>query len=137
MAVEIQIDYVGGLRCTSRHEPSGTTLSTDAPKDNEGRGESFSPTDLVATSLATCMLTTMGIVARKKGWKFEGARARVEKHMVADPLRRIARLPVRIELPAGLPPEARPVLEKTALTCPVHLSVNPAIERPVTFVYPD
>lgn len=135
--VEIEVEYAGGLRCTSRHGPSGTTISTDAPKDNEGRGESFSPTDLLATALATCMLTTMGIVARRKGWNFDGARARVEKHMVADPLRRIARLPVRIEMPRGLPMESRPVLEKTALTCPVHVSVNPGIERPVTFVYPD
>jgi putative redox protein len=135
--VEIEVEYAGGLRCTSRHGPSGSTISTDAPKDNEGRGESFSPTDLLATALVTCMLTTMGIVARKQGWNFDGARARVEKHMVADPLRRIARLPVRIEMPRGLPKDARPVLEKTALTCPVHVSVNPGIERPVTFVYPD
>ena len=83
------------------------------------------------------MLTTMGIVARKRGWNLDGAQARVEKHMVADPLRRVGRLPIRIEFPRGLPMDARPVLEKTALTCPVHLSVNPAIERPVSFVYPD
>ena len=134
--IVIEVEYAGGLRCTSKH-PSGVTLSTDAPKDNEGRGESFSPTDLLATSLLTCMLTTMGIVARKRGWNMDGARGNVEKHMVADPLRRIGRLPIRIELPRGLPKDARPVLEKTALTCPVHLSVNPAIERPVTFVYPD
>jgi putative redox protein len=135
--VEIEVEYTGGLRCRSRHGPSGATLSTDAPKDNEGRGESFSPTDLVATALVTCMLTVMGIVARRNGWKLDGARARVEKHMVADPLRRVGRLPVRIEMPAGLPAQARPVLEKAALTCPVHLSVNPGIDRPVTFVYPD
>ncbi len=135
--VEIEVVYDGGLRCTSRHGPSGATLSTDAPKDNEGRGESFSPTDLVATALSTCMLTVMGIVARKHGWALDGARARVEKHMVADPLRRVGRLPTRIEMPRGLPKESRPVLEKAALTCPVHLSVNPGIERPVSFVYPD
>jgi putative redox protein len=132
-----EIDYTGALRCTARHGPSGALLSTDAPKDNQGLGESYSPTDLVAAALVTCMLTIMGIAARKNGWKLEGTRASVEKQMVADPLRRIGRLPVRIELPAGLPKEARPVLEKAALTCPVHLSVNPAIERPVTFVYPD
>ena len=135
--VSIQVDYTGGLRCTATHGPSGATLATDAPKDNQGLGESFSPTDLLATALVTCMLSIMGIVARKNGWKLEGARGLVEKQMVADPLRRIARLPIRLELPAGLPKEARPILEHAALTCPVHLSVNPAIERPVTFVYPD
>jgi putative redox protein len=135
--VEIVVEYTGGLRCTSRHGPSGATLSTDAPKDNEGRGESYSPTDLLAASLLTCMLTVMGIAARKRGWKLEGAKGRIEKHMVADPLRRVARLPTRIEMPPGLPPEARPLLEKAARDCPVHQSVNPAIERPVTFVYPD
>ncbi len=135
--VEIQVDYTGGLRCTAKHGPSGALLSSDAPKDNEGRGESFSPTDLLATALVTCMLTVMGIVAKKHGWKLDGAKGRVEKHMVADPLRRVGRLPIRLELPAGVPKEARPVLEKAALTCPVHLSVNPTIDRPVTFVYPD
>jgi putative redox protein len=135
--VEIEVVYPGELRSVARHVPSDATLTTDAPKDNEGRGESFSPTDLLATSLCSCMLTVMGIVARKRGWKLDGARARVEKHMVADPLRRVGRLPVRIEMPRGLPAEARPVLEKAALTCPVHLSVNPSIDRPVTFVYPD
>ena len=137
LMVEIEVDYTGGLRCTSRHGPSGATFTTDAPKDNEGRGESFSPTDLVATALGTCMLTVMGIVARKRGWNLDGANARIEKHMVADPLRRIARMPVRIQMPRGLPADARPVLEKAALTCPVHLSVNPSIDRPVSFVYPD
>ncbi|MBM4013400.1 MAG: OsmC family protein [Planctomycetes bacterium] len=135
--VSIQIDYSGGLRCSATHGPSGAKLATDAPKDNQGLGESFSPTDLLATALVTCMLTIMGIAARKHGWKLEGARGFVEKQMVADPQRRIGRLPIRIELPPGLPKEARPILEQAALTCPVHLSVNPAIERPVTFVYPD
>ena len=135
--VEIEVEYAGGLRCEARHGPSGATLSTDAPRDNQGLGESFSPTDLLATALATCMLTVMGIVAKKNGWNLDGARARVEKHMVADPLRRIGRAPVKIDMPRGLPKDSRPVLEKAALTCPVHLSVNPAIDRPVSFVYPD
>jgi putative redox protein len=135
--VTMRIDYVGGLRCSAVHEASGATLSTDAPKDNQGLGESFSPTDLLATALVTCMLTIMGIAARKHGFKLDGARGFVEKQMVADPLRRVGRLPIRIELPPGLPKESRPILEQAALTCPVHLSVNPSIERPVTFVYPD
>jgi putative redox protein len=135
--VEIEVTYQGGLHAVSRHGPSGVELETDAPKDNEGRGESFSPTDLVATALASCVLTTMGIVARRHQWPLDGARARVEKHMTATPTRRIARLPVRIEMPAGLNAEARTVLERTARTCPVHESVRADIERPMTFVYPD
>lgn len=135
--VEIEVVYPGDLHAVARHGPSGAEIATDAPKDNHGRGESFSPTDLVGAALATCMLTVMGIVARKHGWKLDGASARVEKHMVATPARRIGRLPVRIQMPAGLPAEARPVLEHAARTCPVHLSVLPEIDRPVTFVYPD
>ncbi len=135
--VEIEVTYQGDLHAVSRHVPSGVELETDAPKDNEGRGASFSPTDLVATALASCILTTMGIVARRNQWKLDGARARVEKHMTATPTRRIARLPVRIEMPAGLGSEARTVLERTALHCPVHESVRADIDRPMTFVYPD
>lgn len=135
--VEIEVTYSGELHTTATHGPSRARVDTDAPKDNEGRGESFSPTDLVATALGTCMLTVMGIVARRHGWKLEGAKARVEKHMVATPIRRIGRLPVRIEMPAGLPKDARVVLERTAHTCPVHQSLHPEIEKPVTFVYPD
>jgi putative redox protein len=101
--------------CT--HGPSGRQLETDAPKDNEGRGESFSPTDLLATALGSCMLTVMGIYARRKGWKLDGARARVEKHMATAPVRRIGKLVVEFEMPphrdAGRP------LERAADTCPV------------------
>src|SRR5436309_13566194 len=101
--VKISIDYLGDLHCVATHGPSGAVLETDAPKDNEGRGESFSPTDLVATALGSCMLTVMGIVARRHGWPLEGARAKVEKHMVSEPVRRIGKLPVRIDMPARLP----------------------------------
>jgi len=135
--VEIEVTYTGDLHARSRHGPSGAVLETDAPKDNEGRGASFSPTDLVATALATCVLTTMGIVARRHDWKLEGAKAQVEKHMTATPSRRIARLPLRVEMPAGLSREARAALEHAARTCPVHESVRADIERPMTFVYPD
>ena len=135
--VEIEVEYPGELHATARHGPSGASLATDAPKDNHGRGESFSPTDLVAAALATCMLTVMGIVARKNGWSLDGATARVEKHMVATPVRRIGRLPVSIRMPAGLPAVARPVLEHAARTCPVHQSVHPEIDRPIVFTYPD
>jgi putative redox protein len=131
--VRIDAVYEGELRTSCRHEPSGAALATDAPKDNEGRGEAFSPTDLLATSLGSCMLTTMGIVARRRGWALEGARAEVEKHMVADPVRRVGRLVVRIAFPPGLPPDARPVLERAALTCPVHKSLHPDVQVDLSF----
>lgn len=138
--VRIDIDYQGDLRCAARHEPSGTTLSTDAPVDNQGRGESFSPTDLVATGLGACMSTTMGILARKKGYPIDGTRIRVDKIMTTTGPRRIARLETRVEMPqiaATLDGEARTALEHTANTCPVRLSLLDAIEVPVEFVWPE
>jgi putative redox protein len=135
--VRIDVTYEGDLHTTARHAPSGAELPTDAPKDNEGRGENFSPTDLVATALGTCMLTTMGIVARRKGIAFDGAKASVEKHMVADPLRRIGKLEVAFDMPAGLGPAERKLLENTAMTCPVHKSLRQDVEIPVEFRYPD
>ena len=102
--VQTIVTYTGELGCTAAHGPSGRTLQTDAPKDNNGKGESFSPTDLVATALGTCMLTVMGIAARRLGVDMTGAKATVDKGMVADPLRRIGRLSVQIRIPAGIPP---------------------------------
>jgi len=131
--VTIQVRYEGDLHTQATHGPSKTQLATDAPVDNQGRGASFSPTDLTATSLGTCMLTTMGIVAKKNGWRLEGAEAKVEKHMVADPDRRIGKLVVELRIPGTFDPKQRAVLEKTALTCPVAQSLNPRIEVPVTF----
>lgn len=135
--VVIETVYRGDLRVEAVHGPSSEALHTDAPKDNEGRGESFSPTDLVATALATCMLTVIGIVARRHGWDLTGARARVEKHMVQTPVRRIGRLPVDLDLPSHLDERARTTLERAALTCPVHQSLHPDVEKPVTFRYLD
>ena len=99
--VEIDVVYEGDLHAEARHGPSGATLTTDAPKDNEGRGESFSPTDLVATALGTCMITIMGIAARRKSLALEGARVRVKKLMTMDPVRRIGKLEVVFDLPAA------------------------------------
>jgi putative redox protein len=130
--VEISLDYEGELHTRARHGPSGSELETDAPKDNEGRGEAFSPTDLLATALGSCMLTVMGIVARRHEWDLAGARARVEKHMVVDPVRRVGRLVVEFSMPA-VPEKARAVLERTAHTCPVHQSLHPDIEVDVRF----
>jgi putative redox protein len=125
--------YQGDLHCEVAHEPSGSRLETDAPKDNEGRGERFSPTDLVGAALGSCMLTVMGIVARRHAWDLTGARADVEKEMVAQPLRRIGRLGVRLVMPAGLPQDARAVLERAAHTCPVHQSLHPDVRVELTF----
>jgi putative redox protein len=130
--VRIEVDYEGELHTTCRHGPSGASLATDAPKDNEGRGESFSPTDLVATALGSCMLTVMGISARRRGWGLEGASAAVEKHMGSSP-RRVGRLVVRIAMPSGLPAEARSVLEQAARTCPVAESLHPGVEVDLVF----
>lgn len=133
MTVEIRLEYQGDLRVRAGHGPSGTQLVTDAPLDNQGRGESFSPTDLVATALGACMLTIMGIVAQRHGIDLRGASARVEKHMVADPQRRIGRLPVVIRVPARLSAEQQKLLERAALTCPVHHSLDPRIDKSVRF----
>ena len=131
--VEIKIRYEGHLRCQAIHTPSGTALSTDAPKDNMGKGESFSPTDLMATALGTCIMTTMGIVAQRHNIDLAGATVRVEKHMSTTGIRRIARLPVEIHLPRPLPEDDRKRLENAALTCPVHKSLHPDVDAPVTF----
>src|SRR5437773_5237907 len=116
--VQVDIDYQGELRCVAKHGPSGATIVTDAPVDNMGKGRSFSPTDLVATALGSCMLTIMGIVAKRDGIPLDGASVRVEKHMAEAP-RRISALPVVFHMPAGLGADARRKLETAALTCPV------------------
>lgn len=135
--VDIDIAYQGQLRCQASHRPSGATFTTDAPVDNNGRGESFSPTDLVATGLGTCMMTVMGIAARKKGLDLDGVRVHVKKVMTTEPPRRIARLEVELTAPAEVAARVdegtRGELEHAAHTCPVRLSVLPAIEVPVVF----
>ncbi|HEX7481750.1 MAG TPA: OsmC family protein [Polyangiales bacterium] len=135
--VDIYSHYEGGLHCTAKHGPSGSQLGTDAPVDNHGKGATFSPTDLVATALGTCMLTTMGLVANRHGWSVDGMDVHVKKEMTATPPRRIERLPVELRIPAqvaaALDAGARKELEHTAHTCPVRLSLLPAIDVPVTF----
>jgi putative redox protein len=133
--VRIQMEYQGDLHCTSVHTPSKTELATDAPVDNQGRGESFSPTDLVATSLGTCMLTTMGIVARTLDVDLTGATAIVEKEMSSAPPRKINRLLVAIRVPLATTPENQQRLENAAHTCPVKKSIHPDIETPINFVW--
>ncbi|HEY5313992.1 MAG TPA: OsmC family protein [Pirellulales bacterium] len=131
--VEIAIEYLGELRCQATHGPSGTKVLTDAPVDNMGRGESFSPTDLVATALGTCMLTIMGIVAQRDGIDLAGTRVKVTKEMVVAPLRRIGRLTLEFHVPAQLSEADQNKLQKAALTCPVHKSLHPEVEIPVEF----
>jgi putative redox protein len=133
--VEIRMQYEGGLRCRAVHGPSGAELVTDAPTDNHGKGASFSPTDLVATALGTCVLTTMAIVAERHGWVLAGSSALVVKVMVSEPTRRIGRLEMVVTLPAALDERARTSLERTAHTCPVHRSLGEGVELPMRFEY--
>ena len=130
--VTITARYEGDLLTTAFHAPSNSQLQTDAPVDNEGKGRFFSPTDLVATAMASCMLTIMGVVARRHDIDLTGTTANVEKHMNEDP-RRIGRLPVVIKVPSDLPPRQRETLEAAARGCPVHKSLHPDIEAPITF----
>ncbi len=131
--VQIDIAYQGQLRCEASHAPSSTVLVTDAPLDNQGRGESFSPTDLLATALGTCMLTIMGIAAEKREWDLAGASARVIKHMVADPARRVGRLEVSIQVPGSFDGRQREVLVAAAKSCPVANSIGDSLVVDLSF----
>ena len=133
MSVEIAITYDGSLRCKAVHGPSEQTLQTDAPVDNMGRGEFFSPTDLVATALGTCMATTMAIVAQREGLDLTGTKVSVVKEMVAQPTRRIGQLTTRISVPTQLTPEQKQKLERAAHHCPVHKSLHPDVKLPIEF----
>lgn len=129
------ITYLGELRNSATHLRSGQTIITDAPLDNKGRGEAFSPTDLLSTSLGLCMITVMGIAAREKGIPMANLSARVVKHMHAQP-RRVARVEVHLTMDAaGLGERERAILENTARTCPVALSLHPDIEQDISFTY--
>ncbi len=137
--VDIHIAYEGELRTRATHGPSGTLLTTDAPVDNHGRGESFSPTDLVATALGTCMITVMGIFARKSAIVLDGTRVHVRKVMTTTPPRRIARLETSIRVPASITAQIdearRAELLRVAETCPVRLSLLEAIEVPLRIAW--
>lgn len=134
MSVIIQGKFLGNKKVELLHEPSGTKITTAAPVDNNGDGSSFSPTDLVAAALGSCMLTVMAIFADKNQIDLSGMRMRVEKQMNQSP-RRIGRLPLTINLPAALSADDRTKLERVALTCPVHQSLHPDIEIPLEFIY--
>ncbi len=133
--VNISIRYTGDLHCDAVHGPSQSTISTDAPTDNKGKGESFSPTDLVATALGTCMSTIMAMKAEELGIDLRGMEVTVQKEMSKDAPRRIVGLPSEVHIP--LPPDNpnRDALEQAALNCPVHKSLPPEIDRPTKFFW--
>jgi len=136
LVVDIFLEYQGELHCSAQHGPSGAVLATDAPVDNHGRGQSFSPTDLVATGLGSCMATVMGILSQKRGYELSGTRVHVKKFMTQALPRRIARLAVTVTAPASATQsvgDGRADLEHEALHCPVRLSLLDAIEVPVSF----
>lgn len=132
--VKIEAVYQGEKHSRLTHGPSGAVIETDAPKDNNGRGEAFSPTDLVAAGLASCALTVMAISAERDGLDMRGAKARVVKEMTAAP-RRIAKLTLEIEMPATVPASERDRLETIARTCPVARSLLAELEAPMRFIW--
>jgi putative redox protein len=128
--------YSGDLRTQATHRASGNHLITDAPVDNNGRGEAFSPSDLVCAALGSCMMTIMGIVAKRHDLDLEGTRIEITKIMAADP-RRIAEVILQFTLPARpFSEKDRALLEHAARTCPVALSLHPDLKQTITFVYP-
>lgn len=131
--VAIETVYEGDLRCRAIHGPSTQGLLTDAPVDNHGKGESFSPTDLVATALATCMATTMGIFAQRHEIDLRGMRILVKKEMASQPVRRIGRLAAEVFVPLPADHSHRIALELAAANCPVARSLAADVEVPVSF----
>ncbi|MDE3741347.1 OsmC family protein [Maribacter polysaccharolyticus] len=127
-----KVTYTGNLRTICEHERSGDAFITDAPVDNNGLGAAFSPTDTVATGLASCMITMMGIKARDLEIDLGDTTAEVTKHMATDP-RRIGKIEVELKLPSTLSDKHRKILENTARTCPVLYSLNPEIEKVISF----
>ena len=134
--VKMNIVYEGQLHCALTHGPSGSVISTDAPKDNMGRGEAFSPTDLVAAALGSCMLTVMGIAATRHNIDLKGTTVEVSKEMVAAPTRRIGSITITLHMASGIPQDKRALLEAAAYSCPVHKSLHPDVQTPIQFIYP-
>ena len=130
-----KVTYKGSLRTEAIHVQSGNTIITDAPIDNHGKGEAFSPTDLVATALASCMLTIMGIVANRNHLKINGTTAEIEKIMGANP-RRINEIKISIRFNENFDKKTKRKLENAALTCPVSNSLNKNLKETIKFIYP-
>jgi len=131
--VQVKIAYQGQLHCLATHGPSGASITTDAPVDNMGKGEFFSPTDLVGTALGTCIMTIMGIVAQRNNISLEGMTATVVKEMISQPARRIGKLTLTIDVPTRVSQEDRQRLENAAHTCPVKRSLHPDVEVQINF----
>ena len=127
-----KVTYLGDLRTSSIHLQSGTEIISDAPLDNNGKGEAFSPTDTVANALASCMMTVMGIKARDLNVDFTGSAAAVTKIMQAEP-RRINTIEIVFEMNVSADEKTKTILERAAMTCPVFLSLNPEIEKRISF----
>ena len=127
-----KVTYLGDLRTSSIHLQSGTEIISDAPLDNNGKGEAFSPTDIVANGLATCMLTVMGIKARDLEVDFSGSTAEVTKIMAAEP-RRISEIHLTFQMNLAADEKTKTILERTAMTCPVNFSLHPDIKRVIVF----
>lgn len=131
-----KIKYLGDLRTQATHIASGNTIITDAPLDNKGKGEAFSPTDLLSSSLASCMLTIMGIAANTHNININGTEAEVTKIMASGP-RRVAEIHISMKMPRiAYSDKEKTILENAARTCPVALSINPGIIQKIDFVYP-
>lgn len=126
------IRYLGELRTSSMHLQSGTEILTDAPTDNHGKGEAFSPTDMVANSLGTCMISIMAIKSKDMDIELKGSTAEVTKIMQAEP-RKIARIEVVLNMSVATSDKNKIILERSAMTCPVFLSLHPDIEKVITF----
>ena len=133
--VKVDISYTGDLHCDATHGPSQSKIATDAPTDNKGKGAAFSPTDLVATALGTCMSTIMGMKAEELGLDLRGMTVSVQKEMSKAAPRRIVGLPSEVHIPLSADCPQREVLEQAALNCPVHKSLPAEINRPTKFFW--
>ena len=135
--VKMKAVYEGDLHCRITHGPSGNVIETDAPVDNMGKGENFSPTDLLAAALGSCMLTVMGVAAQPHNIDLTGSTVEIEKEMVTQPVRRIGKIALRFRMAAGIALDKRPMLERAAAACPIQKSIGHEVEMPVSFEYPD
>lgn len=133
--VNMKVVYEGQLHCSITHGPSGKVIVTDAPKDNNGKGEAFSPTDLVAAALGSCMMTVMGIQAARHQIDLKGSTVEVVKEMATEPIRRISAIKVALKMAKGIPVDKRNMLEAAAHACPVHKSLHPDVKVPVEFIW--
>ena len=133
--VEMKVIYSGSLHCDLEHAPSKSHIQTDAPTDHHGLGKAFSPTDLVGAALASCIMTTIAISAEREGLVLAGSDVQVFKEMITEPVRKIGRFILRLNLPKSFDENHRKKFEHIAQTCPVHRSLHPDIKIEMTFEY--